>query len=63
MNDREFPTVRRPRASRTSLRLTAGAVAFAFLLPVAVVAQEPATERPGTHQVREGDTLWDIART
>lgn len=63
MNDREFPNVFRPRVSRMSLRLTAGAVALALLLPVVVAAQEAAADRPGTHQVREGDTLWDIART
>lgn len=34
----------------------------ALALPSLLLAQEPSASRPDTHQVREGDTLWDIAR-
>lgn len=63
MIDRAFPTFRSTRAGWFSLRLTAGALALIGLLPVAGRAQQEGGDRPSTHQVREGDTLWDIART
>lgn len=64
MNDSAFRKSRQPRTGWTSTRLATGALALACLIPsVAVAQQEPAADRPSTHQVREGDTLWDIART
>ena len=39
-----------------------GAALASLAFPALLLAQQP-EGRPGTHQVREGDTLWDIART
>ena len=63
MNDRDFPRLSPSRTGWLSLRLTTRAFALACLLPAAAMAQQPEGDRPNTHQVREGDTLWDIART
>lgn len=57
----------RPPRSRLSFWL---ALAFAVLSPAALAAQTPDTlqtpdtsgTRPGTHTVKKGDTLWDLAR-
>jgi hypothetical protein len=38
------------------------ALAIAVALPAPVLAQQPAADVPGTHTVKEGDTLWDLAR-
>ena len=37
------------------------ALAIAVAIPAPVLAQSP-TDVPGTHTVKEGDTLWDLAR-
>jgi LysM repeat protein len=58
------------RAAQSRLRdlpvRRAAAVLAAFALgtarPVALSAQEPATQMPATHTVKRGDTLWDIAK-
>ena len=67
MNDSAFRNSLRPRAGWASTRLATGALALACLMPGLLSAQEqpqqPAGARPSTHTVREGDTLWDIART
>jgi len=57
-----FATSRRRSTGWPTLRLALGALALYCLAPAAVLAQEP-SDRPSTHTVREGDTLWDIART
>lgn len=38
------------------------ALAIAVAIPAPVLAQQPAADVPGTHTVKEGDTLWDLAR-
>lgn len=38
------------------------ALAIAVAIPAPVLAQSPAADVPGTHTVKEGDTLWDLAR-
>lgn len=62
MTHPHFATSRRRSTGWPTLRLTLGAFALFCLAPTAVLAQEP-SGRPSTHTVREGDTLWDIART
>ena len=47
--------------ARTTRRALRGAL-VALALPSLLLAQAPTGDRPATHQVREGDTLWDIAR-
>lgn len=38
------------------------ALAIAVAIPAPALAQTPAADVPGTHTVKEGDTLWDLAR-
>ena len=38
------------------------ALVIAVAIPAPVLAQTPATDVPATHTVKEGDTLWDLAR-
>ena len=56
-----FANSRRRSMGRPTLRLALGVLALLCLAPAAIYAQEEG--RPSTHTVREGDTLWDIART
>jgi LysM repeat protein len=38
------------------------ALVIAVAIPAPMLAQTPATDVPATHTVKEGDTLWDLAR-
>ena len=51
--------MRQPRSSTLIALVSASALA---LTPAAAHAQEPGGERPATHVVRAGDTLWDLAQ-